>query len=153
MNALINENELMIVKKYEYDMPPITEIDFIIDESIRDCCSKYFHDSFDIDYEYDLNFTNITNNKLVNFKVSDKNMNMYELNKKLTLARKRGFKFNQINKFTIKFFTPLSHKYIHCYLKFPCRILVRKILKIMCRNPETIQTISNIFHTLEFEIV
>ena len=153
MNALINENELMIVKKYEYNTPVITEIDFIIDKSIRDCYSKYFHDSFNIDYEYDLNFTNITNNELVNYKVSDKSMDMYELNKKLTLVRKRGFKFNQINKFTIKFYTPLSHKYIHRYHKFPCPILVRQILKIMCRNPETIQTISNIFHTLEFEIV
>ena len=153
MNALINENELMIVKKCEYNTPVITEIDFIIEESIRDCYSKYFHDSFDIDYEYDLNFTNVTNNESVNFTISDKNMNMYELNKKLTLARKRGFKFNQINNFTIKFYTPLSHKYIHRYYKFPCPILARQILKIMCRNPETIQTISNIFHNLEFEIV
>ena len=153
MNALINENELKVVKKYEYDTPVITEIDSIIDKSIRDCYSKYFHDAFDINYEYYLNFTNITNNETVNFKISDKSMGVYELNKKLKLARKRGFKFNQINKLTIKFYTPLSQKYIHRYLKFPCRILVRQILKIMCRNPETIQTISNIFHNLEFEIV
>ena len=153
MNDLINKNELMIVKKYEYDTPVITEIDFIIDKSIRDCYSKYFHDSFDIDYEYDLNFTNITNNESVNFKIFDKSMDMYELNKKLTLARERGFKFNQINKFTINFYTRLSQKYIYRYLKFPRPILVRQILKIMCRNPDTIQTISNIFHNLEFEIV
>ena len=153
MNALINENELMIVKKYEYDSPVITEIDFIIDKSIRDCYSKYFHDSFDIDCEYVLNFTNITNNESVNFKIFDKSMDMYELNKKLTLARERGFKFNQINKFTIKFYTRLSQKYIYRYLKFPRPILVRQILKIMCRNPDTNQTISNIFHNLEFEIV
>ena len=152
MNDLINENELMIVKKYEYNTPVITEIDFIIDKSIRDCYSKYFHDSFDIDYGYDLNFTNITNNESVNFKIFDKSTDMYELNKKLTLARERGFKFNQINKFTIKFYTRLSQKYIHRYLKFPRPILVRQILKIMCRNPDTIQTISNIFHNLEFEI-
>ena len=30
-------------------------------------------------------------------------MGMYELNKKLAIARERGFEFNQINKLTIKF--------------------------------------------------
>ena len=126
MNALINENELKVFKKYEYDTPVITEIDSIIDKSIRDCYNKYFHDTFDINYEYDLNFTNI-NNEIVNFKISDKTMGMFELNKKLTLARERGFKFNQINKLTIKFSTPLSKNNIHRYLKFPCPILVRQI--------------------------
>ena len=29
-------------------------------------------------------------------------MGMYELNKKLAIAREKGFKFNQINKLTIK---------------------------------------------------
>ena len=79
MNALINENELKVVKKYKYDTPVITEIDSIIDKSIRDrdCYSKYFHDAFDINYEYDLNFTNI-NNEIVNFTISDKTMGMYE---------------------------------------------------------------------------
>ena len=153
MNALINENESKVVKKYEFDDPIITEIDSIIDKSIRDCYSKYFHDAFDINYEYDLNFTNIDNNEIVNFKILDKYTGMFELNKKLTIARQRGFKFNQINKLTIKFSTPLSKNNIHRYLKFPCPILVRQILKIMCRNPETIQPISNIFHILELIIV
>ena len=148
----MNENQIKIVKEYEYYNPLITEIDSIIDKSIRDCYSKYFHDSFDINYEYDLNFTNI-NNEIVNFKISDKTMGMYELNKKLTIARKRGFKFNQINKLTIKFSTPLSKNNIHRHLEFQCPILVRLILKIMSRNPETIRAISNIFHNLELVIV
>ena len=152
MNALINENELKVVKKYEFDNPVITEIDSIIDESIKDCYNKYFHDTFDINYEYDLNFTNI-NNEIVNLKISDKTVGMYELNKKLTIARQRGFKFNQINKLTIKFSTPLSKNNIHRYLKFQCPILVRQILKIISRNPESIQRFSNIFHNLEFVIV
>ena len=152
MNALINENELKVVKKYEFDNPVITEIDSIIDKSIIDCYNKYFHDTFDINYEYDLNFTNI-NTEIVNFKISDKTMGMYELNKKLTIARQRGFKFNQINKLTIKFSTPLSKNNIHRYLKFPCPILVRQFLKVISRHPESIQTFCNIFHNLELIIV
>ena len=152
MNALINENELKVVKKYEYDTPLITKIDSIIDESIRDCYNKYFHNTFDINYEYDLNFTNI-NNEIVNFKISDKTIGVYELNKKLTLARQRGFIFNQINKLKIKFYTLLSQNNIHRYLKFQCPILLRQILKTISRNPESIQRFSNIFHNLEFVIV
>ena len=73
----------------------------IIDNSIRECHNKYFH-TFDLICEYDLNFTIITNNETVNFTLSDKSMGVYELNKKLTLDRQRGFKFNQINNFKIK---------------------------------------------------
>ena len=152
MNNLINENELKVVKIYEYDEININEIDSLFEKSYRDCCHKYFKDFKNI-CEYDLNFTNIGNNEIVNFKISDSYLRMFELNKKLTLARQRGYKFNQINKFTIKFYTTLNKNNIHRHLKFQCPILVRKFLRTICRNPENIQTISNIFHTLEFEIV
>ena len=99
MNDVLNEN--FIVKEYEFDNPSIQKVDSLIDNSIRDCHNKYFH-TFDHICEYNLNFTNITNNKIVNFTISDKSIGMYELNKKLTLARENGFKFNHINKLTIK---------------------------------------------------
>ena len=99
MNSITKEN--VIVKEYEFDKPLIQKIDSIIDKCIRDCHNKYFH-TFDHICEYNLNFTNITNNETVNFLISDKSMGMYELNKKLTIARENGFKFNQINKLTIK---------------------------------------------------
>ena len=152
MNALINENELKVVKKYEFDTPVITKIDSLIDKCINDCYSRYF-DSFDIVNEYDLKFTNITNNELVNFTISDGGMDMYDLNKKLTLARQRGFVFNRINKLTIKFYTTLSQNNIHRYLKFQCPILVRQILKVISQHPESIQRFCNIFHNLEFVIM
>ena len=38
-------------------------------------------------------------------------MTLYELNKKLTVARWNGFTFNQILKLTIKIYSNLSHKY------------------------------------------
>ena len=80
---------------------PFQNINSIISECYRDCHHKYFH-TFDFICEYNLNFTNNTNNASVNFTISDKNMGMYELNQKLTLSKQRGFKFNHINKLTIK---------------------------------------------------
>ena len=84
MNGITKEN--VIVKEYEIHNPLIQKIDSVIDNCIRDCHNKYFH-TFDHICEYNLNFTNITNNETVNFLISDKSMGMYELNKKLTLAR------------------------------------------------------------------
>ena len=80
MNGIMNENQLIIVKQYEFNNPIIQKIDSLIDNSIRDCHNKYFH-TFDHICEYNLNFTNITNNETVNFTISDKCMGMYELNK------------------------------------------------------------------------
>ena len=74
MNGITQEN--VIVKEYEIDNPLIQKIDSIIDNCIRDCHNKYFH-TFDHICEYNLNFTNITNNETVNFLISDKCMGMY----------------------------------------------------------------------------
>ena len=77
----MNENQLTIVKEYEFDEPLIQKIDSIIDKSIRVCHDKYFH-TFDHICEYDSNFTNITNNESDNFTISEKSMDLYEVNKK-----------------------------------------------------------------------
>ena len=112
----MNENQLTIVEEYEFDNPTIQKIDSVIDSSIRDCHNKYFH-TFDHICEYDLNFTNVTNNETVNFTISDKSMGLFELNKKLTLAREKGFIFNQINNFKIKIYSNLSCINIHYHLR------------------------------------
>ena len=111
----MNKNHLTNVKEYKFDEPLIQKIDSLIDNSIRDCHLKYFH-TFDHVCEY-LNFTNITNSKTVNFTISDKCMGMYELNKKLAIARERGFNFNRINKLTIKIYSNLQSINICYYLK------------------------------------
>ena len=54
----MNENQLTMVKEYEFNKPLIQKIDSLIVNSIRDCHNKYFH-TFDLICEYDLNFTNI----------------------------------------------------------------------------------------------
>ena len=88
----MNENELYVVKEYKFDNQPITKIGSIIDSYYRDCHNKYFH-TFKHVCIYDINFTNITNNEIINKSNSDESMNLFELNKKLTLARQRSFRF------------------------------------------------------------
>ena len=88
MNSAMDLNQLTIVEEYEFDNPSIQKINFLIDISIRDCHNKYFH-TFDHICEYDLNFTNITNNETVNITISGKTMGMYGMNQKITVARQR----------------------------------------------------------------
>ena len=139
MNGIMNENQLTIVKEHEFDNPLIQKIDSLIDNSIRDCHYKYFH-TFDHICEYDLNFTNITNNESVNFTISDKIMGVYELNKKLTTARENGFIFNQINKLTIKVYSNLSHINTHYHLRLGSPPLHRQFFIKISHNRDYIQT-------------
>ena len=100
----MNENELYVVKEYKFDDPLIQKIDSIIDGCYRDCHNKYFH-TFRNVCIYDIKLTNITNNEIINIIISDESLGLYELNKKITIARQRSFKFNQINKLTIKIYS------------------------------------------------
>ena len=129
MNGITNENQLTIVKEYEPDNALIQKIDFLIDNSIRDCHNKYFH-TFDHICEYNLNSTNTSNNDSVDFTISDKSIGMYELNQKLAIARANGFKFNQINKLTIKNYSILSNINIHYHLRLGLPPLHRQFFKI-----------------------
>ena len=140
MNGITKEN--VIVKEYEIDNPLIQKIDSIIDNCIRDCHNKYFH-TFDLICEYNLNFTNITNNETVIFLISDKSMGMYELNKKLTIARENGFISNHIIKLTIKTLSNLSHINIHYHLRLGAPPLHRQFFRILSRNRDYIQTHCN----------
>ena len=140
MNGETNEN--VIVREYEFDNPPIQNIDSLIDNSIRDCHNKFFH-TFDHICEYDLYFINITNNESVNFTISDKSMGMYELNKKLSLARERGYIFNQINKLTVKILNNLSYINIHYHLRLGAPPLHRQFFIKLLKNRDYIQTHCN----------
>ena len=140
MNGITKEN--VIVKQYECDNPLIQNVDSIIDKCIRDGHNKYFH-TFDHICEYNLNFTNTTNNETVNFTISDKSMGMYELNKKLTIARENDFIFNQINKLTIKIYSNLSHINIHYHLRLGSPPLHRQFFIKISKNLDYIQTHCN----------
>ena len=139
MDGIMNDNQLTIVKECEFDNPLIQKIDSLIDNSIRDCHIKYFH-TFDHICEYDLNFTN---NETVNFTISDRSMDLYELNKKLTLARERGFIFNQINNFKIKIYSILSDINIHYHLRLGAPPLHRQFFIKISKNRDYIQTFCN----------
>ena len=140
MNGILNEN--VIVKEYEFDNPLIHKIDSIIDNSIRDCHNKYFH-TFDHICEYDIQLTNITNNESVNFTISAKCMGMFELNKKLTIARENGFIFNRINKLTIKIYSNLSNINIHYHLRLGAPPMHRQFFIKISKNRDYIQTHCN----------
>ena len=77
---------------------------------VKDCHNNHFH-TFKYDCLYDINLTNITNNEKIIGKISGKGMGLFELNKKLTVARQNAFLFNQINKLTKKVSNQISNKY------------------------------------------
>ena len=135
-------NENVIVKEYELDNPLFQKIDSLIDNSIRDCHSNYFH-TFDHICEYDLKFRNITNNEIIDFTICDKNMNLVEINKKLTIARRNGFIFNQINKLTIKIYSNLSHINIHYHLRLGTPPMHCQFFIKISKNCDYIQTHCN----------
>ena len=141
-NGIMDKNQLTLVKEYSFDNPIFQNIDSLIDNSIRDCHHKYFH-TFDHICEFNLNFTITSNNETVNFTISDKNMRMYELNKKLSIARGNGFKFNQINNFKIKTYSNLSNINIHYHLRLGAPPLHRQFFIKISQNRDYIHTFCN----------
>ena len=83
---------------------------------------------------YDIKLTNITNKEIINISVSNESMNLFELNKKLTLAGQRGFRFLHKNKLTIK--TSSHQRYINkSYdLKFPIPMCHRQFFGVISQN-------------------
>ena len=77
----MNENQLAIVKEYEFDKPLIHKIDTIIDHCFRDCHNKNFH-TFEYKCVHVILQAKMGNNEIVNLTIADKSMNLYELNKK-----------------------------------------------------------------------
>ena len=88
----MKENELLVVKAYKFDNPLFHKIYSIIDDCYRDCHNNFFQ-SFKYVCIYDIKLTNIANNEIIITSISDESMNLFELNKKLTLARQRAFRF------------------------------------------------------------
>ena len=138
----MNENELYVVKEYKFDKPIITEIDSILDKCFIDCHNSYFH-NFKYECIYDIKLTNNTNNEIINLTISGKGMNLYELNKKLTVARQNGFMFNQINKLTIKFYSHLRYINISYYLKSQIPMCHRQFFRVISQNRDYVENFCN----------
>ena len=81
----MNENQTTIVKEYEYDKLDIHEVDYLLDDVIKDCRNKGFH-TFEQRLVYDIKFTNNSNNEEVDFTIIHRSMEFktefYGLNKK-----------------------------------------------------------------------
>ena len=70
-------------------------------------------------------------------------MGMYELNKKLAIARENGFKFNHINELTINNYSNLSHINIHYHLTLGSPSLRRQFFRKISHTRDYIQTRCN----------
>ena len=73
-------------------------------------------------------------------------MGMYELNKKLTIAKRNSFKFKQINELKIKIYSNLSYINIHYHLLLGASPLHRQFFKNLLKNPDYIETHCNDVH-------
>ena len=142
MDGIIKGIELTVVKEYECDNILIQNIDSIINKCYRDCYYKYFH-TFSYECVYDINFRNITNNEIVNLTIVGMSMGMYEIIKKLSIARRNGFKFKPINKLTIKIYSNLSFINIHYHLTLGASPLHYRFFKNLLKNPDYINNHCN----------
>ena len=68
---------------------------------------------------------------------------MYELNKKLAIARERGYMFNQINNFKVKICSFLSNIKIHHHFRLGALLLHRLSFRKQSQNRDYIQSFSN----------
>ena len=138
----MNENESYVVKEYIFDTPLFRKIDSIIVGCYRNCHNKYFH-TFKYVCTYDIKLSHITNTEIINLSISDESMNLFQLNKKLTLARQRGFRFLQKNKLTINIYSHQRYIHICQYLKHRVPIMHRHFFKILSENRDYVQTYCN----------
>ena len=104
---------------------------------------KYFH-NFKYDCIYDIKLTYITNIETINLTISDRSMNLYELKKKLTVARQNGFIFNQINKLSIKFFSHLRYINISYYPKSQIPMCHRQFFRVISQNRDYVKNFAMI---------
>ena len=76
----MNENQLTIVKDFDFKKPLLHKIDSIIDKCIKDCHKNYFH-SFEYKCAYDIKLTNIRKQDINNLTIADESMGLHDLNK------------------------------------------------------------------------
>ena len=153
MNEIINENKLFVVKEYKFDKKGIHEIDYLLDDVIKDCRKSYFH-TFEYNLVYDINFTNNSTNEEVNLIITHKSMEFktefYGLNKQINKARRNGFVFNQINNFKIEIYSNLSYINIHYHIRLGASPLHRQFFINLLKNRDYIKThcnyLNNRFH-------
>ena len=145
----MNENRLTIVKEYKFDNPLRTRIDSIKASCYRGRHKNYFH-TFKYESFYDNEPKNITKNEIFFLKISDKSMGLFQLSKKLTVARQSGFIFTHKNKLTIISCSNLSNTNIKYCLTHRIPIMHRHFFRKITQRHDYVQTYfnnrNNLFH-------
>ena len=106
---------------------------------------------------HDIKFTNITNNETaflnVNHDCLEYKTDYCGLNKKVKNAKLIKFKFDEILKLLMKFYSSLSNTNICYYLKHRIPIMHRQFFRIYSQNPDYVKTLCNeLENPLNFEI-
>ena len=138
----MNKYDLYVVKEIQFVNPFITDIDSILDNCFKDCHHKYFH-NFKYESVNDINYTNITNNEIFELAISSKSMTLYELNKRLKIAKQNGFLFNHTNKLAMKFYSHLRYKNKNFYLKLQIPMCQRQSFGVISQNQESLENFCN----------
>ena len=116
MNGVLNEST--VVKEYDFIQPDIYEIDYLLEYIFKNCRNMYSQ-TFEYKFVYNIKFTNVSNNKEVNFTITHRSTEFktefYGWNKKIKNARRNGFIINQINKLTMKIYSIISNINIHFF--------------------------------------
>ena len=128
MNGVMNKNQLTIVKEYKFDNPIVTEIDSLLHKCFRDCHNNYFH-KFKFECIFDIKLINATNREIIYLTISGISMDLYDLIKKLGVARQNCFVYDQITKLTIKFRSLFRYINISYYQKSKIPMCHRHFLK------------------------
>ena len=88
MDEINNKNKIFVVKEYKFDKKDIYEIDYLLDDVIKDCRRNCFH-TFEYKLVYIINFTKISNNEEVNLIITHKSKEFksefYGSNKKIKM--------------------------------------------------------------------
>ena len=83
-----------VVDEYDFNNPDIDEVNFILNDTIKDCRSKYFH-TFEYSCVYDIKFANMENNEEVILSITLEYMKyksqFYRLSKKNQKCKKHWF--------------------------------------------------------------
>ena len=117
----MNKKQLILGKGYIIHKPDIDKID-IISDVIIECSFKHFHSLNKQFHIYDLNFTKIKNKteSIILENVNDGKLCIFsEISKIMFVIH---YKFNEMNKLTIKFQGGVSDLKICYYLKLPLPI-------------------------------
>ena len=85
----------------------------------------------------------ITNFEIFDLPISDKSMHLYELNKKLTVAWERSFRFLHVNKLTIRIYSHLRYISISYYLKLPIPMCHRQFFRVISQNHDYVEYFCN----------